>query len=125
MNVWSVLDPHNADTDGDGLPDGWEVRRGVNPLVPNNNGPGADPDGDGLSNAEEALLTTDPLVPTIHIDHAINLTSSNGVSFGSVTNGRVYLNSYAGSGLHIQLLSAVRIRSEHSTNVSNSHSGQT
>ena len=38
---------NNADSDGDGLPDGWEVNNGMNPT---NGGDGnADPDGDGLT----------------------------------------------------------------------------
>ncbi len=32
--VWLETDPLNADTDGDGLPDGWEVRYGFDPLNP-------------------------------------------------------------------------------------------
>lgn len=44
-------DPHLADTDGDGFPDGWEVRSRLDPTTPNEGG--ADCDGDGLSNREE------------------------------------------------------------------------
>ena len=37
---------NNADSDGDGLPDGWEVANGLDPL---NGGDGqADPDGDAF-----------------------------------------------------------------------------
>lgn len=56
--------PLKADTDGDGLLDGWEV---ANSLDPNddgttnvNNGGSGDPDNDGLTNAEEQDLGTDP-----------------------------------------------------------------
>ncbi len=54
--------PQNADTDGDGLFDGWEVRYGLNPLNRTglDSGP-ADPDGDGLSNLEEQAQGTNPL----------------------------------------------------------------
>jgi hypothetical protein len=45
--------PNNYDTDGDGLPDGFEVLSSLNPL-------NADPDGDGLSDLEELRLGTDP-----------------------------------------------------------------
>jgi len=45
-----VLDPLNADTDGDGVDDGLEILSGANPLV-------ADTDGDGLSDAEEIFAT--------------------------------------------------------------------
>jgi hypothetical protein len=56
--------PLKADTDGDGLLDGWEI---ANSLDPNddgttnvNNGGSGDPDNDGLTNAEEQDLGTDP-----------------------------------------------------------------
>jgi RHS repeat-associated protein len=47
----------NADTDGDGMPDGWEYSHGLNPLV---NDAGLDPDGDGLTNLQEYQGGTDP-----------------------------------------------------------------
>jgi YD repeat-containing protein len=74
--------PVSADTDGDGLPDGWEVAYGLDPRVPNNawadvDGDGvpdyiefqrstrpdrADTDGDGLSDYQELFVRhTDPL----------------------------------------------------------------
>jgi hypothetical protein len=56
--------PLKADTDGDGLLDGWE---GANSLDPNddgttnvNNGGSGDPDNDGLTNSEEQGFGTDP-----------------------------------------------------------------
>jgi hypothetical protein len=56
--------PLKADTDGDGLLDGWEV---ANSLDPNddgttnvNNGGSGDPDNDGLTNSEEQGFGTDP-----------------------------------------------------------------
>ena len=49
---------NNADSDSDGLPDGWEVANGLNPT---NGGDGnADPDGDGLTNAQEYAKGTNP-----------------------------------------------------------------
>ena len=53
-------DPWDGDSDGDGLPDGWEVQYGFNPL--NNSDATVDGDGDGLSNLEEYQYGTDPTV---------------------------------------------------------------
>lgn len=52
-------DPFRADTDGDGLPDGWEVAHGTNPLVSDAT---SDPDGDGVTNQEEYALGSNPTV---------------------------------------------------------------
>jgi hypothetical protein len=50
-------DPHNPDTDGDGISDGDEVHKyHTNPLNP-------DTDGDGLSDGDEIRLGTNPLNP--------------------------------------------------------------
>lgn len=51
--------PLRADTDNGGEADGAEVRRGRNPLDPEDDLT-ADPDGDGLTNARELSLGTDP-----------------------------------------------------------------
>lgn len=46
-----------ADTDGDGLPDRWELDHGLSPQA---NEASADPDGDGFSNGQEFWAATDP-----------------------------------------------------------------
>lgn len=57
--------PLLADTDGDGLEDGYEVGYGTNPQDDDQNGNGVidgldDPDGDGLDNLAEQDAGTDP-----------------------------------------------------------------
>ena len=46
-----------ADSDGDGMPDAWELAHGLNPNV---NDAALDPDGDGMSNLQEYISGTDP-----------------------------------------------------------------
>ena len=51
----------NFDSDGDEMPDFWEVNYGLNPNSPLD--ANADDDGDGLTNAEEFYLGTNPMSP--------------------------------------------------------------
>lgn len=46
-----------TDTDGDGMPDAYELANGLNPRA---NDASADPDGDGLTNYQEFLTGTNP-----------------------------------------------------------------
>jgi len=50
-----------ADSNGDGIPDGWCQRYGLNPIAPNL--ANEDPDNDGQSNWQEYLAGTDPTNP--------------------------------------------------------------
>lgn len=53
--------PDQSDSDGDGLPDGWEYKNQLNPLDPRGEeGASGDPDRDGLSNRDEQLAGTHP-----------------------------------------------------------------
>ncbi len=54
-------DPWMTDTDGDGLPDAWEVKYGLDAFSANGvNGAEGDADNDGVSNLDEFLAGTNP-----------------------------------------------------------------
>ncbi len=54
-------DARNPDTDGDGLPDQWEVNNGLSAVDgTGDNGANGDPDRDGIPNAQELLDGTNP-----------------------------------------------------------------
>lgn len=65
-------DPNDADTDDDGLPDGWEVQYDLDPLdngsTNQNNGAFGDPDIDGLTNLTEYQITTNPILADTDVD---------------------------------------------------------
>ena len=59
------------DTDGDGLPDEWERKYGLNPGDASD--ASADTDGDGFTNAEEFAAKTDPTDKNDHPDYLDSL----------------------------------------------------
>ena len=59
IHDYTITSPENADTDGDGYPDCWEVLHGLNPLSSDIT---TDTDGDGISDIDEILRGSDPLV---------------------------------------------------------------
>ncbi len=85
--IWLETDPRDPDTDGDGLPDGWEVRYGLDPLddgiaghrslrtgLASNSSNGAlgDPDNDGFNNLQEFLNGSDPNSPNTGVPPPAN-----------------------------------------------------
>jgi hypothetical protein len=57
---WVYTDPLSADTDNDGMPDGWEYTNWLNPAKASD--AVEDPDKDGLTHLEEFICSTDPWV---------------------------------------------------------------
>lgn len=88
MNDWNRLND-SADTDGDGLPDYWEVQYGLNRTSPYSTSgifgeEGDDPDGDGISNLDEFRYWGNPLSADTDGDclsdaYEISLAQSNSV----------------------------------------------
>ena len=83
-------DPENDDTDGDGMPDGWELQNTFDPLddgsVEVRNGADGDPDGDDLRNLDEYLRGLDPLVADWPVVLHVNGTTGNDQTGDGSTN---------------------------------------
>lgn len=95
--VLSVATPGAAnqsefDTDGDGMPDGWESRFGLDPASPGD--PALDPDGDGLDNVAEFLAGRNPLAA----DAPMAVTTE------LLADGRLRLSFTAAAGLSYSVL---------------------
>ncbi|MBB5352936.1 hypothetical protein HNR46_003185 [Haloferula luteola] len=73
-----------ADTDGDLIPDGYELEHGLNPLDPSDGN--LDPDLDGLTNLEEWIYNTDPNNPNTDGGTGDNTNDGDEVGQGSDPN---------------------------------------
>jgi len=62
--IVNSTNPLYNDTDGDEMPDAWEVTYGLNPWNPAD--AGADLDGDTFTNLQEFIAKTDPKDPSSH-----------------------------------------------------------
>lgn len=73
--------PKIADTDGDGLPDGWEVIHGLAPLTGDS---ADDTDLDGYSNALEFLYSTDPTSGASAPDTDLEIARAVRIEFNTI-----------------------------------------
>ena len=72
---------NSSDTDGDSLPDGWEVGYGLDPLsAVGDDGALGDFDGDGLLNVDEYAHGTNPALADTDGDGLSDLTELGGVT---------------------------------------------
>ena len=79
--IVTKTNPNLADTDGDGMPDGWEYSNGLNPHSdPSDDEANADADGDGLSNIAEMANGTDPQKQDSDVDGIDDLGELGAVS---------------------------------------------
>lgn len=84
----STIQP-GLDSDGDGLPDAWELANFNNSLA---GGPNDDTDGDGQTNLDEYLAGTDPNDPASVL--AITSHNSTGGTFTTLTWNSVMSRNY-------------------------------
>lgn len=78
---WVRPGTDTADTDGDGMPDAFEIQYGFDINDPND--AAEDFDGDGLTNLEEYQLGTDPTVPDVLVP---------GISLSSPAEGAEFIS---------------------------------
>lgn len=91
------------DSDGDGIPDAWEVLHQLNPMaVDCDDGADADPDHDGVSNYGEYLSDTDPHDPNSVLRLIATLLPGNRVRLTwKAVPGRRYEILYADDLWHV------------------------
>jgi len=77
--AFTALVQAGPDSDGDGMPDAWELLYGLNPYDPSD--ANQDADGDGLTNLQECLAGTDPRDPTSTLKLVVAGADGSGLAF--------------------------------------------
>jgi hypothetical protein len=85
----------NPDTDGDGMPDAWEVANGLDPNQPAD--AAADADGDGMSNLAEYVADTRPQDPGSRLTATLELNGGNAMVRFNAQPGRGYTVQFSDS----------------------------
>lgn len=91
-------DPTNSDSDGDGLPDGWEIAMGYNPTNTSNGTADADADydGDGVSNIDEMNQNSNPTDSNDYVSHDYRLVLYHFPKSGWQTGDDMGTKTWAG-----------------------------
>jgi hypothetical protein len=86
--VISKFEFQGTDTDGDGMPDAWELAHGLNP--DDLTDAARDDDGDGFSNLQEFLAGTDPANPA----SALKITALDVIGTNALITFSTVLDKY-------------------------------